>query len=89
MPRHLGAGEYVWGTGLAERAVMTAATSTSKGFLIGPEAFSRPSELTKTVLHELHRLRTTASANGVSAGLALEETKAAFGFAERAAKKIQ
>jgi Domain of unknown function (DUF4157) len=60
-----------------------------EGFLIGPEAFANPSELTKTVLHELHRLRTTASANGVSAGLATEETKAAFDFAERAAKEIQ
>jgi hypothetical protein len=60
-----------------------------EGFLIGPEAFANPSELTKTVLHELHRLRTTASADGVSAGLASQETKAAFDFAERAAKEIQ
>jgi Domain of unknown function (DUF4157) len=60
-----------------------------EGFLIGPEAFASSSELTKTVLHELHRLRTTASANGVSAGLATEETKAAFDFAERASREIQ
>ncbi len=60
-----------------------------EGFLIGPEAFASPSELTKTVLHELHRLRTTASANGLSADLAAKETKAAFDFAERASKEIQ
>jgi hypothetical protein len=60
-----------------------------EGFLIGPEAFASPSELVKTVLHELYRLRTTASANGVSAGLAAEETEAAFNFAERASREIQ
>ena len=60
-----------------------------EGFLIGPEAFASLSELTRTVLHELHRLRTTASANGVSADLAAKETKAAFDFAERASKEIQ
>ena len=61
----------------------------ANGFVIGPEAFARPTELTKTVLHELYRLRTTASAAGVSAKLAAEETKAAFDFAERASKEIQ
>jgi hypothetical protein len=60
-----------------------------EGFLIGPEAFTSLSELSKTVLHELYRLRTTASANGLSADLAAKETKAAFDFAERASKRIQ
>lgn len=60
-----------------------------KGFLVGPDAFSSPLELKKTILHELHRLRTSGSAAGVSAEMASEETKAAFDFAERASKVIQ
>ena len=60
-----------------------------EGFLLGPEAFASRTELTKTVLHELYRLRTSASSGGVSADLAAQETKAAFGFAEKAAKEIQ
>ena len=31
------------------------------GFIIGREAFKNNQELTKTLLHELHRLATTAS----------------------------
>jgi hypothetical protein len=54
------------------------------GFLIGREAFASAAELGKTILHELYRLETSASAGGVSAGLAASETAAAFGFAERA-----
>ena len=60
-----------------------------EGFLLGPDAFSDPDELAKTVLHELHRLRTSASAGGVSADLASQETKAAFDFAEKASKEIR
>jgi hypothetical protein len=53
------------------------------GFLIGREAFKSEAELTKTILHELHRLTTTASkAEGVSGALAAEETKAAATFAD-------
>lgn len=54
------------------------------GFLIGREAFTSEAELGKTVLHELYRLQTSASASGVSGGLATGETAAAFSFAERA-----
>lgn len=58
------------------------------GFLIGPEAFGKPGELGKTVLHELYRLTTSKSGSGVSADLAAQETKAAFDFAEKAAKAL-
>lgn len=54
------------------------------GFLIGKEAFASSDELGKTVLHELHRLNTSASATGVSGALATKETQAAFEFAQRA-----
>jgi hypothetical protein len=59
-----------------------------QGFLIGPDAFSSALEVGKTILHELHRLRTSASIEGVSGDLAAQETKAAFEFAERAAKEL-
>ncbi|MDB4956215.1 MAG: repeat-associated core domain protein, partial [Myxococcales bacterium] len=59
------------------------------GFLVGPDAFTSPSELTKTVLHELHRLRTSASSEGVSGDLATQETKSAFDFAEKASREIR
>ena len=58
------------------------------GFLIGREAFASQAELQNTVLHELYRLNTSASASGVSAALAAQETKAAFDFAARAAKHL-
>lgn len=54
------------------------------GFLIGREAFTNPGELDRTVLHELHRLRTSQSSAGVSGSLATNETQAAFDFANRA-----
>jgi RHS repeat-associated protein len=54
------------------------------GFLIGREAFSSSAELGQTVLHELHRLTTSASSQGVSAALAAQETQAAASFAARA-----
>jgi len=59
-----------------------------EGFLIGREAFSTAGELERTVLHELYRLRTSASSSGVSAALAAEETRAAAAFAERAARAL-
>lgn len=40
------------------------------------------------MLHELYRLTTSASAEGVSAGLATKETQAAFNFAEKASKEL-
>lgn len=58
------------------------------GFLIGNEAFASNAELSKTVLHELYRLNTSALATGVSAELAAQETKAAFNFAQRAFEEL-
>ena len=58
------------------------------GFLIGREAFTSQAELQKTVLHELYRLNTSASATGISGTLASHETKAAFDFAERAVEYL-
>jgi tetratricopeptide (TPR) repeat protein len=58
------------------------------GFVLGRTAFKSTLELQKTVLHELHRLSTTQSSNGVNAALASRETDAAYSFAERAAGAI-
>jgi tetratricopeptide (TPR) repeat protein len=58
------------------------------GFVLGRTAFKSTAELQKTVLHELHRLSTTQSSNGVNAALASRETDAAYSFAERAAGAI-
>jgi RHS repeat-associated protein len=58
------------------------------GFLLGREAFASSEELSKTILHELFRLSTSASSSGVSATLAASETNAAFSFAERAIKAL-
>jgi hypothetical protein len=53
------------------------------GFVIGREAFKSSTELTKTLLHELHRLTTTASkAEGISGSLASAETKGAQAFGD-------
>ncbi len=49
--------------------------------LIGKDAFKSQAELQKTILHELYRLNTSSSANGVSSSLGTKETKAAFDFA--------
>jgi len=54
------------------------------GFILGRNAFSSARELTKTVLHELYRLNTSAAASGVSGATAASETAAAAGFADRA-----
>jgi WXG100 family type VII secretion target len=54
------------------------------GFLIGREAFTSQAELSKTVLHELHRLTTsTVPEAGVTGATAASETEAAFNFANR------
>jgi hypothetical protein len=60
------------------------------GFLIGNQAFSSKAELTKTVLHELHRLYTSAATKGgaVSGALVKQETRSAFEFAEKAYKAL-
>ena len=55
------------------------------GFLLGNEAFQSEAELTKTLLHELHRLSTSVvQSSGATAGAAAAETEAAFQFAEKA-----
>ncbi len=53
------------------------------GFHVGRGAFASEAEFERTVLHELHRLYTSTSANGVSGELAAVETAAAYNFAER------
>ncbi len=58
------------------------------GFILGRYAFSSPTELAKTLLHELYRLSTSASANGVTTSLAAQETRAAWEFAEKAIKVL-
>ena len=53
------------------------------GFALGREAFSSEQELTKTLMHELHRLTTSASkSQGVGHELAAAETAAAQKFAD-------
>jgi hypothetical protein len=53
------------------------------GFVIGREAFKNQTELTKTLLHELHRLATSAiKVEGAGGALVTEETAVAQGFAD-------
>ncbi len=63
---------------------------TENGFLIGREAFRSSAQLQKTVLHELHRLTTSASnaSGSVSAAQAAAETRTAFYFAEKAVNAL-
>ncbi len=58
----------------------------ANGFVIGREAFVTEAELTKTLLHELYRLTTSAIGRGRGASdtTITSETQAAFAFAERA-----
>jgi hypothetical protein len=58
------------------------------GFLLGREAFQSEAELVKTLLHETHRLTTSAAAEGVSGALVKAETDAAYEFAERAYQAV-
>ena len=60
-------------------------TWAGRGFHLGKAAFSSSGELTRTVLHELHRLGTSASI-GREAGqqAAAAETQAAARFADQA-----
>lgn len=54
------------------------------GFNIGREAFISEEELIKTVLHEMHRLKTSVLRGSGSASEVTRETQAAFDFAEMA-----
>jgi LysM repeat protein len=60
------------------------------GFLIGRQAFTSEAEFVKTLLHETHRLVTSAIGRGAGAsGAAVAaETEAAFTFAERAYRAV-
>jgi hypothetical protein len=51
------------------------------GFNLGREAFVSEEELIKTVLHEMHRLKTSTLRGTGSAAQVSQETKAAFDFA--------
>lgn len=54
------------------------------GFVLGKEAFRSQEELTKTLLHEVYRLQTSAvRTTGASGELVAKETQAAFQFAEK------
>jgi hypothetical protein len=53
------------------------------GFHIGKEAFKDEDEIIKTVLHEMHRLKTSKLRGSGSAIEVAEETKAAFNYAEK------
>lgn len=64
---------------------MEGMTNAGKGFHLGQKAFSSASELTKTVLHELHRLHTSESIGREGAAQsAAAETLRAHEFANRA-----
>jgi len=60
------------------------------GFVLGRDAFSSNAELTKTLLQEVFRLRTSARVGGAGASgdLATRETQNAFEFAERAFREF-
>ena len=60
-------------------------TWAERGFHLGKEAFSSQGELTKTVLHELHRLSVgSVAGNAATSQAAAAETQAAASFAEKA-----
>lgn len=56
-----------------------------QAFVIGREAFISETELTKTVLHELYRLRTSARVEGagISSEMVSSETVSAFTASEK------
>jgi len=59
-------------------------------FVIGKDAFKSPLELRKTILHELYRLNTSKlKGQNVTQQSVSNETKAAFDFAEKNAKKLK
>jgi len=53
------------------------------GFHIGKEAFKDEDEIIKTVLHEMHRLKTSKLRGTGSPLVVSQETKAAFDYAEK------
>ncbi len=53
------------------------------GFNIGREAFVSEEELIKTVLHEMHRLKTSTLRGTGTAAQVTQETKAAFDYANK------
>ncbi|MDF0716489.1 hypothetical protein PY092_10040 [Muricauda sp. 334s03] len=53
------------------------------GFNIGEEAFASEDELIKTILHEMHRLKTSKLRGSGTAAEVSEETKAAYDFANK------
>lgn len=53
------------------------------GFHIGREAFKDDDEIIKTVLHEMHRLKTSKLRGSGNAADVAQETKAAFDYAEK------
>ena len=53
------------------------------GFHIGKEAFKDEDEIVKTVLHEMHRLKTSKLRGSGNAIEVAQETKAAFDYAEK------
>lgn len=59
------------------------------GFIMGREAFASETEAHKTILHELHRLYTSASGGGMTADLSSKEALAASQFADKAAKFLK
>jgi RHS repeat-associated protein len=62
-----------------------------RGFVLGDEAFTSEAELTKTVLHELHRLKIGTIVPGGSISVTsptAKETLDAYQFAEKAAKVL-
>jgi len=66
-----------------------SAMSLGDGFALAPRAFSSQEELTKTFLHELHRLHTSNVRNGNISGPSMQdavraETDAAYNFANQA-----
>jgi len=63
----------------------SAMTWADRGFHLGPKAFGSSTELTKTVLQELHRLNySTAIGNAATGQAAAAETQAAASFVEKA-----
>ena len=57
-------------------------------FLIGREALISSNELKRTVLQELHRLKTSKSADGLSGPMAGSETRSAQSFSDRAFEEL-
>ena len=68
-----------------EPLAFSGMTAFPSGFVIGKEAFGSESELKKTLLHELYRLRRSVLSQGgqIDSKVAKSETQSAFWFAEQ------